>query len=205
MGWTGGYVLLALLVAPYLRNFGKFTVPDFIGERYYSIYARLVAVFCALIVSFTYVAGQMQGVGIVFSRFLEVSFELGVIIGMVIVLFYAILGGMKGITYTQVAQYCILIFAFMLPAFFISLQMTGNIIPQIGMGSTLNDGSGVFLLEKLDLLSKDLGFNEYTTGSKSIIDVFCITLALMVGTAGLPHVIVRFFTVREVSDARKSV
>tara|TARA_Y100000817_G_scaffold88034_1_gene68501 strand:- start:924 stop:2594 length:1671 start_codon:yes stop_codon:yes gene_type:complete len=205
MGWTGGYVLLALLVAPYLRNFGKFTVPDFIGERYYSTYARLVAVFCALIVSFTYVAGQMQGVGIVFSRFLEVSFEVGVVVGMVIVLFYAILGGMKGITYTQVAQYCILIFAFMLPAFFISFQMTGNIIPQIGMGSTLNDGSGVYLLEKLDTLSRDLGFNEYTTGSKSMIDVFCITLALMVGTAGLPHVIVRFFTVRKVSDARKSV
>ena len=205
MGWTGGYVLLALLVAPYLRNFGKFTVPDFIGERYYSTYARLVAVFCALIVSFTYVAGQMQGVGFVFSRFLEVSFEVGVVVGMVIVLFYAILGGMKGITYTQVAQYCILIFAFMLPAFFISFQMTGNIIPQIGMGSTLNDGSGVYLLEKLDILSRDLGFNEYTTGSKSMIDVFCITLALMVGTAGLPHVIVRFFTVRKVSDARKSV
>lgn len=205
MGWTGGYVLLALLVAPYLRNFGKFTVPDFIGERYYSTYARLVAVFCALIVSFTYVAGQMQGVGIVFSRFLEVSFEVGVVVGMVIVLFYAILGGMKGITYTQVAQYCILIFAFMLPAFFISFQMTGNIIPQIGMGSTLNDGSGVYLLEKLDILSRDLGFNEYTTGSKSMIDIFCITLALMVGTAGLPHVIVRFFTVRRVSDARKSV
>ena len=205
MGWTGGYVLLALLVAPYLRKFGKFTVPDFIGERYYSTYARLVAVFCALIVSFTYVAGQMQGVGIVFSRFLEVSFEVGVVVGMVIVLFYAILGGMKGITYTQVAQYCILIFAFMLPAFFISFQMTGNIIPQIGMGSTLNDGSGVYLLEKLDTLSRDLGFNEYTTGSKSMIDVFCITLALMVGTAGLPHVIVRFFTVRKVSDARKSV
>ena len=205
MGWTGGYVLLALLVAPYLRNFGKFTVPDFIGERYYSTYARLVAVFCALIVSFTYVAGQMQGVGVVFSRFLEVSFEVGVVVGMVIVLFYAILGGMKGITYTQVAQYCILIFAFMLPAFFISFQMTGNIIPQIGMGSTLNDGSGVYLLEKLDILSRDLGFNEYTTGSKSMIDIFCITLALMVGTAGLPHVIVRFFTVRRVSDARKSV
>ena len=205
MGWTGGYVLLALLVAPYLRNFGKFTVPDFIGERYYSIYARLVAVFCALIVSFTYVAGQMQGVGIVFSRFLEVSFELGVIIGMVIVLFYAVLGGMKGITYTQVAQYCVLIFAFMVPAIFISIQMTGNFIPQLGMGSVINDGSGIYLLDKLDMLSKDLGFTEYTKGSKSIIDVFCITMALMVGTAGLPHVIVRFFTVKKVSDARKSV
>ena len=205
MGWTGGYVLLALLLAPYLRKFGKFTVPDFIGERYYSNRARLVAVFCALAVSFTYVAGQMRGVGIVFSRFLEIPIESGVIVGMVIVLFYAVLGGMKGITYTQVAQYCVLIFAFMVPAFFISLQMTGNFIPQIGMGSQLNDGSGIYLLEKLDLLSKDLGFNEYTSGSKSVFDIFCITLALMVGTAGLPHVIVRFFTVKRVSDARKSV
>jgi len=205
MGWTGGYVLLALLLAPYLRKFGKFTVPDFIGERYYSNRARLVAVFCALAVSFTYVAGQMRGVGIVFSRFLEIPIESGVIVGMVIVLFYAVLGGMKGITYTQVAQYCVLIFAFMVPAFFISLQMTGNFIPQIGMGSQINDGSGIFLLEKLDLLSKDLGFNEYTSGSKSVFDIFCITLALMVGTAGLPHVIVRFFTVKKVSDARKSV
>ena len=205
MGWTGGYVLLALLLAPYLRKFGKFTVPDFIGERYYSNRARLVAVFCALAVSFTYVAGQMRGVGIVFSRFLEIPIESGVIVGMVIVLFYAVLGGMKGITYTQVAQYCVLIFAFMVPAFFISLQMTGNFVPQIGMGSQINDGSGIYLLEKLDLLSKDLGFNEYTSGSKSVFDIFCITLALMVGTAGLPHVIVRFFTVKRVSDARKSV
>ena len=205
MGWTGGYVLLALLLAPYLRKFGKFTVPDFIGERYYSNRARLVAVFCALAVSFTYVAGQMRGVGIVFSRFLEIPIESGVIVGMVIVLFYAVLGGMKGITYTQVAQYCVLIFAFMVPAFFISLQMTGSFIPQIGMGSQINDGSGIYLLEKLDLLSKDLGFNEYTSGSKSVFDIFCITLALMVGTAGLPHVIVRFFTVKRVSDARKSV
>ena len=205
MGWTGGYVLLALLLAPYLRKFGKFTVPDFIGERYYSNRARLVAVFCALAVSFTYVAGQMRGVGIVFSRFLEIPIESGVIVGMVIVLFYAVLGGMKGITYTQVAQYCVLIFAFMVPAFFISLQMTGKFIPQIGMGSQINDGSGIYLLEKLDLLSKDLGFNEYTSGSKSVFDIFCITLALMVGTAGLPHVIVRFFTVKRVSDARKSV
>ena len=205
MGWTGGYVLLALLVAPYLRNFGKYTVPDFIGERYYSTNARLVAVFCALIVSFTYVAGQMQGVGIVFSRFLEVPFEVGVLIGMVIVLFYAVLGGMKGITYTQVAQYCVLIFAFMVPAIFISIQMTGNFIPQLGMGSVINDGSGIYLLDKLDVLSKDLGFTEYTKGSKSVIDVFCITMALTVGTAGLPHVIVRFFTVKKVSDARKSV
>ena len=205
MGWTGGYVLLALLLAPYLRKFGKFTVPDFIGDRYYSKTARKLAVYCALIVSFTYVAGQMRGVGIVFSRFLEVPINTGVIIGMVIVLFYAVLGGMKGITYTQVAQYCILIFAFMLPAIFISFQMTGNLIPQIGMGSTLNDNSGVYLLDKLDLLSKDLGFYEYTNGSKSVTDIFFITLALMVGTAGLPHVIVRFFTVKRVKDARKSV
>lgn len=204
MGWTGGYVLLALLLAPYLRKFGKFTVPDFIGDRYYSKTARLVAVLCALLVSFTYVAGQMQGVGLVFSRFLEVDMTTGVIIGMVIVLFYAVLGGMKGITYTQVAQYCVLIFAFMVPAIFISIQMTGNPIPQLGMGSTLNDGSGMFLLDKLDGLSTELGFNEYTDGSKSMTDVFAITLALMVGTAGLPHVIVRFFTVKKVKDARKS-
>lgn len=204
MGWTGGYVLLALLLAPYLRKFGKFTVPDFIGDRYYSDTARLVAVFCALLVSFTYVAGQMRGVGLVFSRFLEVDINTGVIIGMIIVLFYAVLGGMKGITYTQVAQYCVLIFAFMVPAIFISLQMTGNPIPQLGMGSTLADGSGTFLLDKLDGLSTQLGFAAYTDGSKSMIDVFAITLALMVGTAGLPHVIVRFFTVKRVKDARKS-
>ena len=202
MGWTGGYVLLALLLAPYLRKFGKFTVPDFIGDRYYSNKARIVAVLCALLVSFTYVAGQMQGVGIVFSRFLEVDITTGVIIGMFIVLFYAVLGGMKGITYTQVAQYCILIFAFMVPAIFISIQMTGNPIPQIGFGSAGADG--VYLLDKLDGLHNELGFHEYTTGSKSKIDVFFITAALMVGTAGLPHVIVRFFTVKKVSDARKS-
>ncbi len=204
MGWTGGYVLLALLLAPYLRKFGKFTVPDFIGDRYYSKTARIVAVFCALIVSFTYVAGQMRGVGIVFSRFLEVDINTGVIIGMLIVLFYAVLGGMKGITYTQVAQYCVLIFAFMVPAIFISFQMTGNPIPQLGFGSELNDGSGTYLLDKLDGLSTELGFSEYTEGSKSTIDIFAITLALMVGTAGLPHVIVRFFTVKKVKDARKS-
>ncbi|GAA4281747.1 cation acetate symporter [Gaetbulibacter aestuarii] len=204
MGWTGGYVLLALLLAPYLRKFGKFTVPDFIGDRYYSKTARLVAVFCALLVSFTYVAGQMRGVGIVFSRFLEVNINTGVIIGMIIVLFYAVLGGMKGITYTQVAQYCVLIFAFMVPAIFISIQMTGNPIPQFGFGSTLADGSGTYLLDKLDGLSTELGFNAYTNGSKATIDVFAITLALMVGTAGLPHVIVRFFTVKRVKDARKS-
>ena len=202
MGWTGGYVLLALLLAPYLRKFGKFTVPDFIGERYYSKTARIVAVICALIVSFTYVAGQMRGVGIVFSRFLEVDINTGVIIGMVIVLFYAVLGGMKGITYTQVAQYCVLIFAFMVPAIFISFQMTGNPIPQLGMGSTVSDGT--YLLDKLDGLTQELGFAEYTDGSKKLIDVFAITLALMVGTAGLPHVIVRFFTVKRVKDARKS-
>ena len=205
MGWTGGYVLLALLLAPYLRKFGKFTVPDFIGDRYYSQNARMVAVVCALIVSFTYVAGQMRGVGIVFSRFLEVDINTGVYIGMAIVLFYAVLGGMKGITYTQVAQYCVLIFAFMVPAIFISFQMTGNPIPQLGMGGEINDGSGQFLLEKLNGLSKELGFSEYTKGNKSVIDVFCITLALMVGTAGLPHVIVRFFTVKKMRDARKSV
>ncbi|MEP3374452.1 MAG: sodium:solute symporter family protein [Maribacter dokdonensis] len=204
MGWTGGYVLLALLLAPYLRKFGKFTVPDFIGDRYYSKTARIVAVICALIVSFTYVAGQMRGVGVVFSRFLQVDINTGVIIGMIIVLFYAVLGGMKGITYTQVAQYCVLIFAFMVPAIFISIQMTGNPIPQLGMGSTLNDGSGTFLLDKLDGLSTELGFKEYTDGSKSVTDIFAITLALMVGTAGLPHVIVRFFTVKKVKDARKS-
>ncbi|TYP69997.1 sodium:solute symporter family protein [Aquimarina intermedia] len=204
MGWTGGYVLLALLLAPYLRKFGKFTVPDFIGDRYYSKTARSVAVFCALLVSFTYVAGQMRGVGIVFSRFLEVEINTGVIIGMIIVLFYAVLGGMKGITYTQVAQYCVLIFAFMVPAIFISIQMTGNPIPQLGFGDTVADGSGVYLLDKLDGLSTELGFSAYTDGSKSILDVFAITLALMVGTAGLPHVIVRFFTVKRVKDARKS-
>ncbi|AUC81737.1 sodium:solute symporter family protein [Lacinutrix sp. Bg11-31] len=202
MGWTGGYVLLALLLAPYLRKFGKFTVPDFIGDRYYSNTARTVAVICALIVSFTYVAGQMRGVGIVFSQFLQVDINLGVIIGMTVVLTFALLGGMKGITYTQVAQYCVLIFAFMVPAFFISMQMTGNIIPQLGMGGTVEGGE--FLLDKLDKLHTELGFHEYTSGTKSTWDVFAITLALMTGTAGLPHVIVRFFTVPKVKDARKS-
>ena len=202
MGWTGGYVLLALLLAPYLRKFGKFTVPDFIGDRYYSNTARSVAVFCALIVSFTYIAGQMRGVGVVFSRYLEVDIVTGVLIGMGIVLFYAVLGGMKGITYTQVAQYCVLIFAFMVPAVFISFLVTGNVIPQLGFGA--KDAEGVYLLDKLDGLHRDLGFHEYTSGSKSMFDVFCITMALMVGTAGLPHVIVRFFTVKKVSDARKS-
>ena len=202
MGWTGGYVLLALLLAPYLRKFGKFTVPDFIGDRYYSNVARSVAVFCALIVSFTYVAGQMRGVGLVFSRFLEVDINTGVIIGMIIVLFYAVLGGMKGITYTQVAQYCVLIFAFMVPAIFISIQMADSVIPQIGFGGKSSDG--IYLLDKLDGLHKELGFDAYTSGSKSTLDMLFITGALMVGTAGLPHVIVRFFTVKKVSDARKS-
>jgi cation/acetate symporter len=204
MGWTGGYVLLALLLAPYLRKFGKFTVPDFVGDRYYSDAARLVAVVCALFVSFTYVAGQMRGVGVVFSRFLEVDVTWGVVIGMAIVFMYAVLGGMKGITYTQVAQYCVLIFAYMVPAIFISLLLTNNPLPQLGFGSTLADGSGVYLLDKLDGLSAELGFAAYTAGTKSTIDVFCITLALMVGTAGLPHVIVRFFTVPRVRDARRS-
>ncbi|WP_417622426.1 sodium:solute symporter family protein [Parasphingorhabdus sp.] len=204
MGWTGGYVMLALLLAPYLRKFGQFTVPDFIGTRYYSKTARVVAVICLIFISFTYIAGQMRGVGIVFSRFLDVPITLGVIVGMGIVFFYAVLGGMKGITYTQVAQYCVLIFAYMVPAFFISFLVTGNPIPQLGLGSTVNDGSGMYVLQKLDLVLQDMGFGAYTDGSKSMIDVFCITAALMVGTAGLPHVIVRFFTVPKASDARKS-
>ncbi len=202
MGWTGGYVLLALLLAPYLRKFGKFTVPDFIGERYYSQKARIVAVICALFVSFTYIAGQMRGVGIVFSRFLEVDINVGVIIGMAIVFIYSVLGGMKGITYTQVAQYVVLIFAYMVPAIFISIQMTGNPIPQLGMGGTAADGT--WLLDKLDGLNEELGFAAYTDGSKPMIDVFCITAALMAGTAGLPPFLVRFFTVPRVKDARSS-
>jgi len=203
MGWTGGYVLLALLLAPYLRKFGKFTVPDFIGERYYSQFARKVAVLCLIFISFTYIAGQMRGVGIVFSRFLEVDIDTGVIVGMAIVFFYAVLGGMKGITYTQVAQYCVLIFAYLVPAIFISILMTGSVIPQVGFGSTLVDSS-TFLLDKLDQVTLELGFTEYTKNTKSTIDIFCITAALMFGTAGLPHVIVRFFTVPNVGDARKS-
>ncbi len=202
MGWTGGYVLLALLLAPYLRKFGKFTVPDFIGDRYYSNTARTVAVICALMVSFTYVAGQMRGVGVVFSRFLEVPITQGVLIGMGVVFFYAVLGGMKGITYTQVAQYCVLIFAFMVPAIFISIQMVNNPIPQLGFGGTLSDGT--YLLDKLNGLHIELGFSEYTQGTKPMIDMIAITAALMCGTAGLPHVIVRFFTVPKVRDARKS-
>lgn len=203
MGWTGGYVLLALCLAPYLRKFGQFTVPDFIGERYYSKTARMVAVFCAIFVSFTYVAGQMRGVGVVFSRFLEVDINLGIIIGMGIVFFYAVLGGMKGITYTQVAQFCVLIFAFLVPAIFTSIMMTGNPLPQVGMGSTIS-GTDVYLLDKLDGLTEELGFTAYTEGNKSMVDVFFICAALMVGTAGLPHVIIRFFTVPKVRDARIS-
>ena len=203
MGWTGGYVLLALLHASYLRKFGKFTVPDFIGERYYSKTARKLAVVCLIFISFTYIAGQMRGVGIVFSRFLEVDINTGVIVGMAIVFFYAVLGGMKGITYTQVAQYCVLIFAYLVPAIFISILMTGEVIPQIGFGSTLVD-SQVYLLDKLDQVTKDLGFIAYTENAKSNIDIFCITAALMFGTAGLPHVIVRFFTVPSVGAARQS-
>ena len=203
MGWTGGYVLLALCLAPYLRKFGKFTVPDFIGDRYYSRTARMVAVFCAIFVSFTYVAGQMRGVGVVFARFLEVDINMGIIIGMAIVFFYAVMGGMKGITYTQVAQYCVLIFAFLVPAIFTSLMMTGTPIPQLGFGSTIS-GTDTYLLEKLDGLTQELGFTAYTDGSKSMVDVFFICAALMVGTAGLPHVIIRFFTVPKVSDARVS-
>ena len=203
MGWTGGYVLLALLLAPYLRKFGKFTVPDFIGERYYSKNARLVALICALFVSFTYVVGQMKGVGVAFARFLNVPFDTGVLIGIGIVFFYAVLGGMKGITYTQVAQFCVLIFAFTVPAIFISLQMTGNPIPQVGFGSKGTDG--IYLLEKLNILSKDLGFDKYTSINKeNLVNMFFITGALMFGTAGLPHVIVRFFTVPRVKDARVS-
>lgn len=202
MGWTGGYVLLALLLAPYLRKFGKFTVPDFVGDRYYSNKARVVAVICALFISFTYVAGQMRGVGIVFSRYLEIPIEWGVVIGMCIVFFYAVLGGMKGITYTQVAQFCVLIFAYMVPAIFISMQLTGNPFPQLGLGSTVADGT--YLLDKLDGVLSELGFAEYTSGRKGMTDIFMITLALMVGTAGLPHVIVRFFTVPRVKDARLS-
>jgi cation/acetate symporter len=203
MGWTGGYVLLALLLAPYLRRFGKFTVPDFIGDRYYSNIARLVAVLCAIFVSFTYVCGQMTGVGIVFSRFLKVDTETGVLIGMGLVFFYAVMGGMKGITYTQVAQYCVLIFAFTVPAIFIAIQMTGNPIPQLGFGGEYKE-SGTYLLDRLDGMSTELGFGNYTEGQKGTFDMFCITAALMLGTAGLPHVIVRFYTVKKVKAARTS-
>ena len=204
MGWTGGYVILAMLLAPYLRKFGQFTVPDFIGTRYYSSTARVVAVVCLILISFTYVAGQMRGVGIVFSQFLNIPIFWGVIVGMAIVFIYAVLGGMKGITYTQVAQFCVLMFAYLVPAIFISMLVTGIPIPQVGLGAEVLDGSGLSVLEKLDRTLIDLGFGAYTEGSKSTIDVFAITMALMIGTAGLPHVIVRFFTVPKVSDARKS-
>ena len=204
MGWTGGYVILALLLAPYLRKFGQFTVPDFIGTRYYSSTARVVAVICLILISFTYVAGQMRGVGIVFSQFLNIPIFWGVIVGMAIVFMYAVLGGMKGITYTQVAQYCVLIFAYLVPAIFISMLVTGIPVPQIGLGAEVADGSGLSVLDKLDQTLAELGFAAYTEGAKSTIDVFAITMALMIGTAGLPHVIVRFFTVPKVSDARKS-
>ena len=204
LGWTGGYVLLAMLLAPYLRKFGKYTVPDFVGERYYSQLARIVAVVCAIFVSFTYVAGQMRGVGIVFSRFLNVNIDVGVFIGMGIVFFYAVLGGMKGITYTQVAQYCVLIFAYLVPAIFISILITDNMIPQMGLVAKVADGSGMYLLDRLNGLNEELGFNRYTDGNKATIDVFFITAALMLGTAGLPHVIIRFYTVRRASEARIS-
>jgi cation/acetate symporter len=204
MGWTGGYVLLAILLAPYLRKFGQFTVPDFIGARYYSNTARVVAVICLIVVSFTYVAGQMRGVGIVFSQFLDVDINLGVIIGMAVVFMYAVLGGMKGITYTQVAQYCVLIFAYLVPAIFISILITGIPLPQMGLGADVLGSPGVSVLDRLDATLVELGFAPYTNGAKTTIDVFAITMALMVGTAGLPHVIVRFFTVPKVSDARKS-
>lgn len=204
LGWTGGYVLLALLLAPYLRKFGKYTVPDFVGDRYYSQLARIVAVICAVFVSFTYVAGQMRGVGIVFSRFLNVSVDVGVMIGMGIVFFYAVLGGMKGITYTQVAQYCVLMFAYLVPGIFISILITGEVIPQMGLLGKVADGSEVYLLDRLNGLHEQLGFHRYTDGVKAPIDVFCITAALMLGTAGLPHVIIRFYTVRKASEARIS-
>ena len=203
MGWTGGYVILALLLAPYLRKFGQFTVPDFIGTRYYSNYARVVAVLCLILISFTYVAGQMRGVGIVFSQFLNIPIAWGVLVGMAVVFMYAVLGGMKGITYTQVAQYCILIFAYMVPAIYISMLITGNPIPQIGLGSKVT-GEEIYMLDKLDSVLMELGFKAYTSSSKSTIDMFAITMALMIGTAGLPHVIVRFFTVPKVADARRS-
>ena len=204
MGWTGGYVLLAMLLAPYLRKFGKFTVPEFIGERYYSKAARIVAVICLIVASVTYVIGQMKGIGVAFSRFLEVDYNNGLMIGMGIVFIYAVMGGMKGITYTQIAQYCVLILAYTIPAIFISLSLTGNPIPQLGLGSTMT-GSEVFLLDKLDMVLRDLGFADYTTSARlSLTNMFAYTFSLMIGTAGLPHVIIRFFTVPKVKDARSS-
>jgi len=205
MGWTGGYVLLAMLLAPYMRKHGKFTVPEFIADRYYSKTARIVAVVCLIIASLTYIIGQMKGVGVAFSRFLEVDYGLGLAIGMAVVWFYAVLGGMKGITYTQIAQYVVMIFAYTIPAVFISFQLTGNPIPQLGLGSTLADGSGVYLLDKLDLVVTELGFKEYTTDNMNgSLDMFAYTMSLMIGTAGLPHVIMRFFTVPSVKAARSS-
>ncbi len=205
MGWTGGYVLLAMLLAPYLRKYGKFTVPEFIGDRFYSKTARIVAVLCLIIASITYVIGQMKGIGVAFSRFLELPFDTGLYVGMAIVFFYAVLGGMKGITYTQIAQYCVLIFAYTVPAVFISLNLTGQAFPQIGLGSQMADGSGMYLLDKLDLIVQDLGFDKYTTaGMDNKLNMFVYTLTLMIGTAGLPHVIIRFFTVPSVKDARFS-
>ncbi|MEQ8800892.1 MAG: VC_2705 family sodium/solute symporter, partial [Haliea sp.] len=200
MGWTGGFVILALLLAPYLRKYGKFTVPEFIGDRFYSRTARVVAVICLIICSVTYVIGQMKGIGVAFSRFLEVDYGTGLLVGMCIVFFYAVLGGMKGITYTQIAQYCVLIIAYTIPAIFISLQLTANPIPQLGLGSTLA-GSDTYLLDKLDLIVQDLGFHEYTTDFRlSGLNMFAYTASLMIGTAGLPHVIIRFFTVPKVRD-----
>ncbi|MGD9000404.1 MAG: cation acetate symporter [Granulosicoccaceae bacterium] len=204
MGWTGGYVLLAMLLAPYLRKFGKFTVPEFIGDRYYSQTARIVAVICLIVASITYVIGQMKGIGVAFSRFLEVPFEIGLFVGMAIVFFYAVLGGMKGITYTQIAQYCVMIFAYTVPAIFISMQLTGNPIPQLGLGSTIADGSGTSMLAKLDSVLVGIGFAEYTAQKGTSLNMVLLTLSLMIGTAGLPHVIVRFFTVPKVRDARVS-
>ena len=204
MGWTGGYVILAMLLAPYLRKYGKFTVPEFIGDRFYSDAARIVAVICLIICSVTYVIGQMKGIGVAFSRFLETDYATGLYTGMIIVFFYAVLGGMKGITYTQIAQYCVLILAYTIPAIFISLQLTGNPIPQLGLGSTLV-GTDTFLLDKLDQTVQMLGFPEYTTQTRiSTLNMFAFTASLMIGTAGLPHVIIRFFTVPKVKDARSS-
>lgn len=204
MGWTGGYCLLAMLLAPYLRKYGKFTVPEFIGDRFYSQTARVVAVICLIVASLTYVIGQMKGIGVAFSRFLEMPFEMGLLVGMGIVFIYAVLGGMKGVTYTQIAQYCVLIFAYTVPAVFISLTLTGTPIPQLGLGSTMADGSGVYLLEKMDKTLVELGFAAYTTQKGSTMNMFLLTLSLMIGTAGLPHVITRFFTVPKVKDARSS-
>ncbi len=205
MGWTGGYCLLAMLLAPYLRKYGKFTVPEFIGDRYYSNIARVVAVICLITASLTYVIGQMKGIGVAFSRFLELPFEMGLLVGMVIVFIYAVLGGMKGVTYTQIAQYCVLIFAYTVPAIFISLHLTGHIFPQIGLGATMSDGSNIYLLDKLDKTLVELGFNQYTVRNGGMLNIFLYTMSLMIGTAGLPHVITRFFTVPKVKDARSSV